>query len=158
MTSVDLKKIRSQLPYGSLNRIADTVGIAPGTVSLVFSYGWYPQYHSRIVDAALSIIDESIIDSDVLKHAEELGMTSSHSVFVPRKPRKSKTSSASGWGEDFDDDESALEELNFDDLCELVVYEDVDIDLDDFDVGFLTTESGRAAALREAFLGYYYDF
>jgi len=157
MTSVDLREIRRRLPYGSLARIAETVGIRPEAISNVFNYGWYPQYHSRIVEAALSILNESNIDPNVLDQAKEMGLTKAHSVFVPKKPKKKKNPGLL-LGEDYDDDVELLKEFDFDDLCGLVEAMDLDIDLDDYEPGFLTTEAGRMGALREAILYCYYDF
>jgi hypothetical protein len=90
MTTVNLVEVRRRLPHGSLSRIADTVGVSVRIVGDVFKYGWYPQYHNQVVEAALSIIDETIIDPDVVKHAQELNLTSPHSIFVPKKGKKKK--------------------------------------------------------------------
>jgi len=91
MSTINLRELRRRLPHGSLARIAEATGISARFVSEVFNFGWHVNLRGRVCDAALSILDETKIDSDVIKHAEELGVASTHSIYVPPKsPRKRK--------------------------------------------------------------------
>ncbi|GAI75883.1 unnamed protein product, partial [marine sediment metagenome] len=124
----------------------------------VFNLGWYPQHHSRIADVALSILEESSIDPNVLKKAKGMGLSTAHSVFNPKKLRKKEASSPK-WGDDPNDDASDLDEMDFNELSEFVYNNPVDlgdVDLDDFQVSLMSTEEGRTERLREAIFDSYY--
>ena len=109
MATYNLREIKRRLPRGSFIRIAEATGVPSSAVGRVLNYGWYPQYHNKVVEAALSILDESRNDPDVMKHAKELGVVSAHSIFVPTRSRKKKIPSY------YRPDKN----LNWNDLCEM---------------------------------------
>jgi hypothetical protein len=151
MATINLRELRRRLPYGSIVRIADATGISAKVVSEVLNNGWHVQLRGRVCDAALSILDETKIDPDVIKHAEELGVASAHSIYVPARSRKKKPIL-------YKEPEEAY--LTWDDLCEMDFDEladlceelelDTDPEDDDFAVGIGTTKQGREDDLREA--------
>jgi len=157
MATVNLSKLRSLLPYGSLVRISETTGLSTRVLSDIFTKGWYRQYHSRVIEAALSILDETIIDPDVLKHAEELNLTTAHSVFVPIKRKKKKAYNPQpAWGDYPESDLEDLDEMDFDELVDLIEEQGFDVDPDDFGMGVFTTKVGREDALRGAIFTFLY--
>jgi len=112
MASINLRELRRRLPHGSLARIAVVVGISPEAVGQVLNKGWYPQYRAQVCDAALSILDESKIGSDIMEHAKEHELVSAHSIFVPAKKKKRSPVIELP-------DEEEEDELTWDDLCEM---------------------------------------
>jgi len=87
MKEVDLRAVRSRLPKGSINLIADQLGISNKVVSDVFNRGWYSQYRDRVLEVALSIIKGNTEASkSVIQEADSLGLTTT-SLFPIRKKK-----------------------------------------------------------------------
>ncbi len=151
MTSIDFRKIKTLLPWGSIIRISAETGISPQIVSSVFIKGWYPQYHGKIVASALSILDESNIDPDILKHAEELKLTTVHPIFVsPALKTGKRVSGKSAWGNNEDKDSDNLDKLDWDGMVALIKKIKLKVDPDDFGIKPFSTEQGREEQLRYA--------
>lgn len=150
MATINLRELRRRLPHGSIVRIADATGISAKVVSEVFNFGWHVQLRGRVCDAALSILDESKIEPDVIKHAQELGVASAHSIYVPQRSRKKPIIYEKPEEDDLTWDE--LCEMDFDELADLCEEWELETDPDDedFEVGIGTTRQGREDDLREA--------
>ena len=89
MKDVDLSAIRSRLPRGSINIIADQLSIDPKIVSHVFTHGWYSQYKDQVVQAALSIIkDKTEATKSLIKDADGLGLTATTLRPIPKKAKR----------------------------------------------------------------------
>lgn len=138
MATINLRELRRRLPHGSIVRIAEATGISAKVVSEVLNNGWHVQLRGQVCDAALSILDESKIDTDVVKHAQEHGVVSAHSVFVPAKKRPIVHQQ-----EEPDITLDDLIEMDFDELADFCEENELETDPEDFDAGIFTTESGR---------------
>jgi hypothetical protein len=148
MTTINLRELKRRLPYGSIARIAEATGISQHTVSMVLNNGWYPQYRGQVCDAALSLLDETKIAPDVLQHAQELGVASAHSIFVPARSVKKKEILYEQEEDDLTWDD--LYEMDFDELADLCEDADLNTNPEDFEAGIGTTKAGREDDLREA--------
>lgn len=145
MATINLLKLKQALPYGSLARIAKATGLSPKIVSEVFNNGWHYQHRAAVCDAALSILDEQKTDPDIMKHAEEHGMVSPHSIYVPQ--RKKKRSVVYEEEEDITWDD--LVDMDFEELVDLCEEWELETDPEDHEPGFLTSREGREDELRE---------
>jgi len=97
MSAIDYKLIRSQLPHGSIKRIADELDLSPDIVGHVLNKGWYGEYRASVLSCAMRIIREVRGSDELLNEAEELDLTSSYEPVQPRKRNKrSKTSNNNG--------------------------------------------------------------
>jgi len=138
MATINLRELRRRLPHGSIVRIAEATGISAKVVSEVLNNGWHVQLRGRVCDAALSILDESKIGTDVVKHAQEHGVVSAHSVFVPAKKRPIVHQQ-----EEPDISLDDLIEMDFDELADFCKENELETDPEDFEGGIFTTESVR---------------
>jgi len=146
MPSINLLKLRRSLPHGSMVRIAEATGLSAKVVGEVLNYGWHIHLRSQVCDAALSILDETNVSSDVIEHAKEHGLVSAHSTYVPaRKKKKSVVH------EENDFTWNDLSEWTWDDMVEFIESEDCDIDISEFEGGVLSgnDEEGLRLALAE---------
>lgn len=91
MKTPNLQAIRSELPYGSLKRIADATGLAHRVVSEFFSYGWHKQHSAAILAAAMAEIKDKYPDEELLEEFEELGLSGGYSRVPARRKKKAET-------------------------------------------------------------------
>jgi len=150
MATINLRELRRRLPHGSIVRIAEATGISAKVIGEVLNKGWHVELRGRVCDAALSILDESKIEPDVIKHAQELGVASAHSIYVPQRSRRKPVVYEEPEEDDLTWDD--LCEMDFDELADLCEEWDLETDPDDeeFQPSFLTTAQGREDDLREA--------
>jgi len=92
METINLRELRRRLPRGSIVRIAKAMEISAKVVSEVLNKGWHIKLRNRVCYIALSILEESRIKPDVIKHAQELGLTSHYFVYPVIPVRKKKLS------------------------------------------------------------------
>ena len=86
MKELDLAAIRSRLPRGSINQIAERLAIDPKVVSHVFKNGWYSEYRDKVVEVALEIIKSTQDASkNIIKQAEVLGLTTTRLFPITKK-------------------------------------------------------------------------
>lgn len=148
MPSINLLKLRRSLPHGSMVRIAEATSLSAKVVGEVLNYGWHIHLRNQVCDAALSILDETNVSSDVIEHAKEHGLVSAHSIHVPGMNRKKK-STPNEADEDFTWDD--LSEWTWDDMVEFIEDEECDIDVSEFEGGILSgnDEEGLREALAD---------
>ena len=96
MKSVDLRSLRAKLPKGSIVRIADAMGVEARVVSAVLNKGWYPERHNEVLKYGLGIIRDMYPDDDLLREAEELGVTGGSVLLTSRKKYRARNNPGVG--------------------------------------------------------------
>jgi hypothetical protein len=92
----NVQLVRSELPHGSIKKIAEAIGIPLKTVSEFFTNGWHQQYSNAILTEAMTIIREKYPDEELLSEYKELGLSRGHSYAKPKKQRSVATERGSG--------------------------------------------------------------
>jgi len=87
MRTPNVQLVRSELPHGSIKKIADKLGISLKVVSEYFNNGWHQQYSNAILTEAMEIIRDKYPDQELLDEYEELGLSHGGSYEKPRKVR-----------------------------------------------------------------------
>jgi hypothetical protein len=94
MKEVNLIAVRERLPRGSINLIAEKLGIAPVIVSHVLRNGWYSEYRDRVLELALSIIKgNNEASKSMIKEADSLGLTTTSLFPIHKKSKAMKEQS-----------------------------------------------------------------
>lgn len=83
----NVQLVRSELPHGSIKKIAEAVGIPLKTVSEFFSNGWHQQYSNAILTEAMTILREKYPDEELLEEYKELGLSRGRGYMKPKKQR-----------------------------------------------------------------------
>ena len=86
MKRFDLRKIRHQLAFGDLTRIADELGISADIVSAVLNHGWHPDHRNDVVAAALDIIKAKDENPEILKEADSMKLAADTFTSMPHRP------------------------------------------------------------------------
>jgi len=140
MKEVDLKAVRSRLPKGSINLIADKLGISNKIVSDVFNRGWYSQYRDKVLEVALSIIKGNTEASkSVIQEADSLGLTATSLFPIRKKKVAMKEQSVESGVPGFAD----LFSLTREELEDYIKENDLETNPDDFDSFWKGAEKNR---------------
>lgn len=103
MKDINLVAVRERLPRGSINQIAETLGLDPKIVSHVFKNGWYSEHRDKVIEVALSIIRGKTESSDsILSDAEELGLTTTSLTPIKKKKQSTPTAEKPGFADLFE--------------------------------------------------------
>lgn len=140
MKTVDLKALRERLPFGSLNLIAERLGISAKVVSAVFIYGWYSDHRESVIMAALDILKEKQEkENAVIQEADSLGLTTNTLFPIHKKKVVMKEQSVNagtpGFADLFSMDREELEDYIKDNVLET--------NPDDFDSFWKGAEKNR---------------
>jgi len=140
MKEVNLQAVRDRLPRGSINLIAERLGISAKIVSHVFAHGWYSEYRDRVLEVALSIIKgNSEASKSIIQEADSLGLTTT-SLFPIRKKKvvmkeQGINVGVPGFADLFSLDREGLEDY--------IKENDLETDPDDFDSFWKGSEKNR---------------
>lgn len=142
MKEIDLSAVRSRLPRGSINLIAEKLGIDPKIVSHVFKNGWYSEYRDKVLEVALSIIKGNTEASkSVIQEADSLGLTTTSLFPIRKKSKAMKEQSVESGVPGFAD----LFSLTREELEDYIKENTLEINPDDFDSFWKGAEKNRLA-------------
>jgi len=89
MKTVNLREVRVRLPFGSLVKISEKLGLSLTVVSGVFR-GKYPGYKNSVLEIALEMINaKQESEKDIIEKAEKLGVANGEfSIPYQRKKKR----------------------------------------------------------------------
>lgn len=80
--------MRRRLPYGSIAKIADRENLSPRIVTEVLMMGWHKHLRNQVVAAAMDLISSEHPDSELLKRADSMKLSTDNYYSAPYPIKK----------------------------------------------------------------------
>ena len=129
----NIQAIRRQLPYGSMTKIADDLGITVKKVSDFFNRGWHKNLSNEILSRSVEMIKSKNLDGDLITELDELSLTSNFPTMSIKKKKNNPGNPDDEIGDFTWDD---IDDMDRGDLEDVVYGFDLDIDPEDYDYDY----------------------